>query len=46
MDGGVAVAVGLPGYTFGHGEALALILCWAGVALLVTSWLALGPRAV
>ncbi|MEB8327003.1 polyprenol phosphomannose-dependent alpha 1,6 mannosyltransferase MptB [Dietzia kunjamensis] len=46
VDGGVAVAAGLPGYTFGHGEVLALILCWAGVALLVTSWLALGPRAV
>lgn len=46
VDGGVAVAVGLPGFTFGHGEILALILCWAGVALLVTSWLALGPRAV
>lgn len=45
-DGGAAVAVGLPGFTFGHGEMLALILCWAGVALLVTSWLALGPRAV
>lgn len=46
VDGGVAVAVGLPGFTFGHGGMLALILCWAGVALLVTSWLALGPRAV
>ncbi|KAA0917250.1 polyprenol phosphomannose-dependent alpha 1,6 mannosyltransferase MptB [Dietzia sp. ANT_WB102] len=46
VDGGAAVAVGLPGFTFGHGEMLALIVCWAGVALLVTSWLALGPRAI
>lgn len=46
VDGGPAVALGLPGFTFGHGAGLALILCWIGVALLVTSWLALGPRAV
>lgn len=46
VDGGPAVALGMPGFTFGHGETVALILCWAGVALLVTSWLALGPRAV
>lgn len=46
VDGGPAAAVGLPGYTFGHGAVLALILCWVGVALLVTSWIALGPRAV
>lgn len=46
VDGGPAVALGLPGFTFGHGASLALILCWIGVALLVTSWLALGPRAV
>lgn len=46
VDGGPAVAIGLPGFTFGHGEVLALVLCWAGVALLVTSWLSLGPRAV
>lgn len=46
VDGGPAAAVGLLGYTFGHGAILALILCWAGVALVVTSWLALGPRAV
>ncbi|GLB62869.1 hypothetical protein NCCP2495_07470 [Dietzia sp. NCCP-2495] len=45
-DGGPAVALGLPGYTYGHGAILALILCWIGVLLLVTSWLALGPRAV
>lgn len=46
VDGGPAVSLGIPGFTFGHGETVALILCWAGVALLVTSWLALGPRAV
>ncbi|MGW8591737.1 polyprenol phosphomannose-dependent alpha 1,6 mannosyltransferase MptB [Dietzia sp. NPDC055340] len=46
VDGGPAVALGLPGLTFGHGATLAMILCWLGVALLVTSWLALGPRAV
>lgn len=46
VDGGPAVALGLPGATFGHGELLALGLCWIGVALLLTSWLALGPRAV
>lgn len=46
VDGGPAAAVGLPGFTFGHGQVLALVLCWVGVALLVTSWLALGPRAV
>lgn len=46
VDGGVAAAIGLPGYTFGHGEVLALVLVWTGVALLTTSWLALGPRAV
>ena len=45
-DGGPAVALGLPGYTYGHGAILAIILCWTGVVLLVTSWLALGPRAV
>ncbi len=45
VDGGPAVALGLAGYTFGHGATLAMILCWAGVALLLTSWLALGPRA-
>src|SRR5699024_4744302 len=46
VDGGPAAAVGLPGFTFGHGQVLALVLCWTGIALLVTSWLALGPRAV
>lgn len=46
VDGGPAAAIGMPGYTFGHGAVLALVLCWAGVALLATSWLALGPRAV
>ena len=46
VDGGPAVALGLPGFTFGHGGVLALILVWAGVALMVTSWLAMGPRAV
>src|SRR5699024_8225076 len=46
VDGGPAVALGLPGLTFGHGATLAMALCWLGVALLVTSWLALGPRAV
>ena len=46
VDGGPAAAVGLLGYTFGHGALLALVLCWIGVGLLVTSWLALGPRAV
>ncbi len=46
VDGGPAVVVGLLGYTFGHGQFLALALCWAGVALLVTSWLGLGPRAM
>ncbi len=46
VDGGPAVAVGLLGYTFGHGAGLALALCWLGVALLVGSWLALGPLAV
>lgn len=46
VDGGPAVAAGLPGFTFGHGASLALILCWIGVTLLITSWLALGPRAV
>lgn len=46
VDGGPAVAVGLPGLTFGHGAGLAMIVCWIGVVLLVTSWLALGPRAV
>ncbi|WP_216694178.1 polyprenol phosphomannose-dependent alpha 1,6 mannosyltransferase MptB [Dietzia psychralcaliphila] len=45
VDGGPAVAVGLLGFTFGHGEVLALALCWIGVALLFTAWLALGPRA-
>ncbi|MFN3602139.1 MAG: polyprenol phosphomannose-dependent alpha 1,6 mannosyltransferase MptB [Dietzia sp.] len=45
VDGGPAVAVGLLGFTFGHGGVLALALCWIGVALLVTAWLALGPRA-
>src|SRR5699024_2343586 len=42
VDGGPAAAVGLPGFTFGHGQVLALVLCWTGIALLVTSWLALG----
>lgn len=46
VDGGPAVGLGLPGFTFGHGATLAMILCWIGVVLLVTSWLALGPRAV
>lgn len=46
VDGGPATTVGLLGFTFGHGQVLALILCWIGVALLTTSWLALGPRAV
>ena len=46
VDGGPAVALRLPGFTFGHGAGLALTLCWIGVALLVTSWLAVGPRAV
>ncbi|MDV8001865.1 polyprenol phosphomannose-dependent alpha 1,6 mannosyltransferase MptB [Rhodococcus sp. IEGM 1408] len=46
VDGGPAAAVGLLGFTFGHGQILALILCWVGVALLVTSWLSLGPRAM
>ena len=46
VDGGPAAAVGLLGFTFGHGEVLALTLCWIGVALLFTAWLALGPRAV
>ena len=46
VDGGPAAAVGLLGFTFGHGEVLALALCWIGVALLFTAWLALGPRAV
>lgn len=45
MDGGPAVTVGLLGFTFGHGEVLALALCWVGIALLFTAWLALGPRA-
>lgn len=45
-DGGPAAAVGLLGFTFGHGETLALVLCWIGIALLTTSWLALGPRAM
>ena len=45
MDGGPAAAVGLLGFTFGHGEMLALALCWIGIALLFTAWLALGPRA-
>lgn len=46
VDGGPAAALGLPGLTFGHGALLAMVLCWAGVALLVLSWLSLGPRAV
>ena len=46
VDGGPAARVGLLGFTFGHGEILALAVCWIGVALLFTSWLALGPRAV
>ena len=46
VDGGPAVALGLPGFTFGHGGVLALILTWVGVTLMVTSWLAMGPRAV
>ena len=46
VDGGPAVAAGLPGFTFGHGGVLALALCWIGVGLLLTAWLALGPRAV
>lgn len=46
VDGGPAVAAGLPGFTFGHGGILALALCWIGVGLLLTAWLALGPRAV
>lgn len=46
VDGGPAAALGAPGFTFGHGAAVALVLCWAGVALLVTSWLAVGRHAV
>lgn len=46
VDGGPAAALGLPGYTYGHGEVVGLVLCWIGVGLLITSWLALGPRAV
>ncbi|PAY24353.1 hypothetical protein CEY15_03615 [Dietzia natronolimnaea] len=46
VDGGPAVAVGLLGFTFGHGEILALALCWIGIALLFSGWLALGPRAL
>ena len=46
VDGGPAVYLGLAGFTFGHGGVLALALCWIGVGLLLTSWLALGPRAV
>ncbi|MDX2357387.1 polyprenol phosphomannose-dependent alpha 1,6 mannosyltransferase MptB [Dietzia sp. PP-33] len=45
VDGGPAAAVGLLGFTFGHGAILALALCWIGVVLMVTAWLALGPRA-
>lgn len=46
VDGGPAVALGMPGFTFGHGGVLALILVWIGVTLMVTSWLAMGPRAI
>ena len=46
VDGGPAARVGLIGFAFGHGEILALALTWTGVVLLVTAWLALGPRAV
>lgn len=46
VDGGPAAALGFPGFTFGHGSTLALILVWIGVTLMVTSWLSMGPRAI